>query len=200
MKIVLRTFVCLLAAHLWYCNADLLILTRGMALNEGETLSTFTLVLLILFALSYSIMSAMSVIKMEKYIYVGIFSLLDGFVVYMRINIDQPYFLYICAGFYALYTAYLMTVGWLIAHPHNTHTPTPQSAPATPQTEENFVVKASVPVLPDTVKDKYISAVRKISASKDKQKAISEILTKCDDETLKAKILEKFHYQQTELF
>lgn len=195
MKIVLRTFVCLLAAHLWYCNADLLILTRGMALNEGETLSTFTLVLLILFALSYSIMSAMSVIKMEKYIYVGIFSLLDGFVVYMRINIDQPYFLYICAGFYALYTAYLMTVGWLIAHPHNT--PIPQSAPATPQTEE----KAKPKALPEGVdKAELSTAIHKINASKDKQKAIMEIINATDNENLKAYIRQRYTYVQPDLF
>lgn len=195
MKIVLRTFVCLLAAHLWYCNADLLILTRRMALNEGETLSTFTLVLLILFALSYSIMSAMSVIKMEKYIYVGIFSLLDGFVVYMRINVDQVYFLYICAGFYALYTAYLMTVGWLIAHPHNT--PIPQSAPATQQAEEKTKPKA----LPEGVdKAELSTAIHRINASKDKQRAITEIIATTSNEKLKAYIRQRYTYVQPDLF
>ncbi|MBP5367901.1 MAG: hypothetical protein J6Z01_05590 [Bacteroidales bacterium] len=195
MKLILRTFVILLAAHLWYCNADLLILTRGMALNEGETLSTFTLVLLILFALSYSIMSAMSVIKMEKYIYVGIFSLLDGFVVYMRINIDQPYFLYICAGFYALYTAYLMTVGWLIAHPHNTPIPQPV-APATPQAEE----KAKPKALPEGVdKAELSTAIHRINASKDKQRAITEIIATTSNENLKAYIRQRYSYTQTEL-
>lgn len=114
MNKLLTTIIVLLALHLWYCNADLLILSREMALPEGQSLSVFTYTVLILFALSYSVLSAVSVVKMQKYVYVGVFSLLDGIAVYMRINVDQIYFLYIVSAFYAVYTAYIITVVWLM--------------------------------------------------------------------------------------
>lgn len=163
-----------------------------MALDEGEFLSPFTYGVLILFALSYSILSAVSVVKMQKYLYVLIFSLLDGIAVYLRINIDQVFFLYIVSGFYAVYTAYIITVCWLL----NRQQTIPQSETTEPK---NNKMKA----LPEKSDPNYapiLTAVRTISASKDKGGAIAKIIATTDNEAVKNYIKEKYSYSQPELF
>ena len=194
MKKFLTTIIIILSAHLWYCNADLLILSKEMA-ADGAPLTVFTYGILILFALSYSVMSAMAVVFINKFIYALIFALLDGIVVYLRINVDQPYFLYIVAVFYSLYTAYIVMIVWLLKHQ-----PT-ESQPETTEPKNN--IKAKMKALPEKSDPNYapiLTAVRKISASKDKGGAIAEIIATTDNEAVKAYIKEKYTYQQQELF
>ena len=189
MNKLIKTIITILALHLWYTNADLLITAKSIA-EDRAPLSGFTLTVLGLFALSYSVLSAIAVVKIKHYIYVAIFALLDGFAIYLRINVDQQEFLFITSVFYAIYTAYIITVCWLLN----------RSQQPTPTTEAQPIMKKKQPELPSTEeKTEYISAIRKISASKDKQKAITEIVNSTNNEDLKAYLRQKYSYIQTEL-
>lgn len=190
MKKLITFITTILALQLWFTNGDLMILTRKIA-ADGVPLSTIEYVILIISALAYSVISAIAVVKVKHYIYVLFFALLDGFAIYLRINIDQQYFILICSIFYAVYTAYLITVCWLLNHQS-----TPQSASATQQTEE----KAKPKALPEGVdKAELSTAIHRINASKDKQKAITEIFATTSNEKLKAYIRQRYSYTQTEL-
>ena len=183
MNKLITTIITILALHLWYCNADLLILSKEMA-ADGAPLTVFTYGILILFALSYSVMSAMAVVFINKFIYALIFALLDGIVVYLRINVDQPYFLYIVAVFYSLYTAYIVIIAWLLKHQ-----PT-ESQPKTTEPKNN-----KMKALPEKSDPNYaliISAVRSISASKDSNEAISNILKTTDNPAVKDYIEKRY--------
>ena len=84
----------------------------------------------------------------------------------------------------------LITVVWLLN----------RSQQPTPTTEAQPIMKKKQPELPSTEeKTEYISAIRKISASKDKQKAITEIVNSTNNEDLKAYLRQKYSYIQTEL-
>lgn len=113
MKQIITTITIILSLHLWYSNADLLIATKELAIGI-ENVTTFSYVVLTLFALSYSVLTAVAVVKMKHYANVLVFALLDGFAVYLRINVDQEHFIFITSVFYAVYTAYIISVCWLL--------------------------------------------------------------------------------------
>ena len=54
-------------------------------------ITTFDKVVLTAFALSYSVMTTVSVFALRKLFPVLVFAVLDGLAVYMRINIDLRY-------------------------------------------------------------------------------------------------------------
>ena len=169
-----------------------MILTRQIA-ADGKPLSGIEYGILIISALAYSVISAIAVVKVKHYIYVLFFALLDGFAIYLRINIDQQYFILICSIFYAVYTAYLITACWLL----NRQQTIPQSETTEPK--KNKMMKA----LPEKSDPNYapiLTAVRTISASKDKGGAIAKIIATTDNEAVKNYIKEKYSYQQQELF
>ena len=113
MKQIITTITIILSLHLWYSNADLLIATKELAIGI-ENVTTFSYVVLTLFALSYSVLTAVAVVKMKHYANVLVFALLDGFAVYLRINVNQEHFVFITSVFYAVYTAYIISVCWLL--------------------------------------------------------------------------------------
>ncbi len=113
MKQIITTITAILSLHLWYSNADLLIATKELAIGI-ENVTTFSYVVLTLFALSYSVLTAVAVVKMKHYANVLVFALLDGFAVYLRINVNQEHFVFITSVFYAVYTAYIISVCWLL--------------------------------------------------------------------------------------
>ena len=113
MKKIITTITIILSLHLWYSNADLLIATKELAIGI-ENVSMFSYTVLTLFALSYSVLTAVAVVKMKHYANVLVFALLDGFAVYLRINVNQEHFVFITSVFYAVYTAYIISVCWLL--------------------------------------------------------------------------------------
>ena len=192
MKKLITFITTILALQLWFTNGDLMILTRQIA-ADGKPLSGIEYGILIISALAYSVISAIAVVKVKHYIYVLFFALLDGFAIYLRINIDQQYFILICSIFYAVYTAYLITACWLL----NRQQTIPQSETTEPK--KNKMMKA----LPEKSDPNYapiLTAVRTISASKDKGGAIAKIIATTDNEAVKNYIKEKYSYQQQELF
>jgi len=113
MKQIITTITIILSLHLWYSNADLLIATKELAFG-AESVTKISYVLLTLFALSYSVLTAIAVVKIKRYVYVLAFAVMDGFAVYLRINVEQEHFLLIGSIFYAVYTAYIISIIWLL--------------------------------------------------------------------------------------
>ena len=107
LKIILFT----LASHLFYSNSELLIAAKECAQNG---ITTFDKVVLTAFALSYSVMTTVSVFALRKLFPVLVFAVLDGLAVYMRINIDQQNFVLISAVFYGFYTAYIIVIAFML--------------------------------------------------------------------------------------
>lgn len=191
MKKLITFITTILALQLWFTNGDLMILTRKIA-ADGVPLSTIEYGILIISALAYSIISAIAVVKVKHYIYVLFFALLDGFAIYLRINIDQQYFILICSIFYAVYTAYLITACWLLNKQ--------QTIPQPETTEQKNNKMKALPEKSDPNYAPILTAVRTISASKDKGGAIAKIIATTDNEAVKNYIKEKYSYSQPELF
>lgn len=189
MKKLITFITTILALQLWFTNGDLMILTRQIA-ADGKPLSGIEYGILIISALAYSVISAIAVVKVKHYIYVLFFALLDGFAIYLRINIDQQYFILICSIFYAVYTAYLITACWLL----NRQQTIPQSENADTTKEPDFTSKAKseLPPKSDPNYALIISAVRSISASKDSNEAISNILKTTDNPAVKDYIKKRY--------
>ena len=190
---VITLVITILSLHLWYTNADLLITAKSIA-EDRAPLGGFTLTVLSLFALSYSVLSAIAVVKIRNYVYVAIFAVLDGFAIYLRINVDQQQFLFITSVFYAIYTAYIITVCWLLnrqtaavqptetKQPKTAKKPTPQSAPELPLNIESIE-----PQMFD-----YRTAVAKINGSHQNPETIRMVLSRVSEED-KQRIIETYN-------
>lgn len=141
LKIILFT----LAAHLFYSNSELLIAAKEMVTKDAPV-SIFDKTVLTAFALSYSVMTTVAVFTLRRLIPVLVFAALDGFAVYLRINVEQPQFILISSLFYGFYTAYIIVIAYMLkttpaAPAAATSSPAPAatlstSAPATAQPVE----------------------------------------------------------------
>ncbi|MCR4561127.1 MAG: hypothetical protein K5685_13700 [Bacteroidales bacterium] len=127
LKIILFT----LASHLFYSNSELLIAAKECAQNG---ITTFDKVVLTAFALSYSVMTTVSVFALRKLFPVLVFAVLDGWAVYLRINIDQQNFVLISAVFYGFYTAYIIVIAFMLKNlkPLKPTTETPSAESSVP--------------------------------------------------------------------
>ena len=108
----IRVMMIALCAHLLYTNSELLIAAKEMAATPA---TTFDKVALTAFALSYSLISALCVFHLRRYLPVMLFALLDGFAVYLRINVNQEPFLLLTALFFGIYTFCLISFCYLIS-------------------------------------------------------------------------------------
>ena len=109
LKIILFT----LAAHLFYSNSELLIAAKEMVTKDAPV-SLFDKTVLTAFALSYSVMTTVAVFTLRRLIPVLVFAALDGFAVYLRINVEQPQFILISSLFYGFYTAYIIVIAYML--------------------------------------------------------------------------------------
>ncbi len=109
LKIILFT----LAAHLFYSNSELLIAAKELATPDAPV-TIFDKVVLTAFALSYSIMTTVAVFSLHRLFPVLVFAVLDGFAVYLRINVEQPAFVLISSLFYGFYTAYIIVIAYTL--------------------------------------------------------------------------------------
>ena len=193
-KTLITIVITILALHLWYTNADLLLTAKSIGVDRAP-LSVLTTVGLSLFALSYSVLSAIAVIKIQKYGYVLIFSVLDGFAIYIDKNVDQIYFLLIVSIYYAVYTAYIISVCWLMFQ--NQQQPT---VPETkqPKTAKKPTPQSTAPELPLNIESieptllPYKTAVAKINGSHRNPQIISMILERVSAED-REKIIEMYN-------
>ena len=126
LKIILFT----LAAHLFYSNSELLIAAKEMVTKDAPV-SIFDKTVLTAFALSYSVMTTVAVFTLRRLIPVLVFAALDGFAVYLRINVEQPQFILISSLFYGFYTAYIIVIAYMLkTTPAATAAATSSPAPA----------------------------------------------------------------------
>ena len=189
MKEILTTITIILSLHLWYSNADLLIATKEIAIG-AENVTKFSYVALTLFALSYSVLTAVAVVKIKRYINVLIFALLDGFAVYLRINVNQEHFLLISSIFYAIYTAYIISICWLLNREQQTPSQTQEQEKPTIQT----VKQSELPEHVETDEEKKIriSAIRRISGSGRNPEIIKQVIEGLDNEKVKKFLIERY--------
>ena len=189
---IITLVITILSLHLWYTNADLLITAKSIA-EDRAPLSAFTLTVLSLFALSYSVLSAIAVVKIRHYIYVAIFAILDGFAIYLRINVDQNNFLFITSVFYAIYTAYIITVCWLLnrqtaaVKPTETKTKTAKKPTQVSTPELPLNIESIEPQMFD-----YRTAVAKINGSHQNPETIQRVLSRVSEED-KQRIIETYN-------
>ena len=146
LKIILFT----LAAHLFYSNSELLIAAKEMVTKDAPV-SIFDKTVLTAFALSYSVMTTVAVFTLRRLIPVLVFAALDGFAVYLRINVEQPQFVLISSLFYGFYTAYIIVIAFTLkaARPAATLS-TSAPAPAQPVEPAAIIGGASPSPAPAT--------------------------------------------------
>ncbi|MBQ9213765.1 MAG: hypothetical protein IJ150_07495 [Bacteroidales bacterium] len=185
MKKILTTITIILSLHLWYSNADLLIAAKELATKD---VSIFSYIALTLFALSYSVLTSVAVVKMQRYINVFVFALLDGFAVYLRINVNQEHFILISSIFYAVYTAYIISVCWLLNRQQSTST---AKEPTTPQIQSTLT---AIPEYSETEEEKKIriSAIRRISGSGKNPETIKKVISEVNNENVKQYLEDRY--------
>lgn len=143
LKIILFT----LAAHLFYSNSELLIAAKEMVTKDAPV-SIFDKTVLTAFALSYSVMTTVAVFTLRRLIPVLVFAALDGFAVYLRINVEQPQFILISSLFYGFYTAYIIVIAYMLkTPPAATHSPAP-AATHSPAPAATLSTSAPAPAQP----------------------------------------------------
>ena len=108
----IRVLMLTLCLHLLYTNSELLIAVQD-ANPDGCT--TFDRVSLPIFALTYSVISALCVFHVRRFLPVLLFALLDGFAVYLRINVFQEHFVFITSLFFGFYTTAMILVCFVIS-------------------------------------------------------------------------------------
>ena len=104
LKIILAS----LCANLLYTNANLM-----MAASSGN-LATWQTVLMVVFATTYSLISTLSIFKMQSIFAIVCFALLDGTAVYLHFADHGANFKWIVAAYFGIYTAYTLIVCFVI--------------------------------------------------------------------------------------
>lgn len=124
-KHTLSIILIALTLHLWYSNSELLIAAKELA--SEKAISLFDTVALIIFALSYSLITAISVLRLKHWIAILVFSFIDGFAIYLRINVDHNHYIITSAIFYGFYTGYIIIISYLLKSQNETEAKTSNS-------------------------------------------------------------------------
>lgn len=214
MEKTIRIMMVALCAHLLYSNSELLIAAQKMS---ADGCNVFDTVVLSVFALAYSLISTICVYHVEKYLPVMIFAILDGFAVYLRINVNQEYFLLIVSLFFGFYTFCLISFVFLILRQHrnkkqneieneNAQQKNISVAQKNISDSQKNILGTSTKAIEnkkDFSEDEislYNNARAKINGSGKKPEKISQVLSEIENENVKQKIIETYQYQQTTLF
>ena len=104
----LKIILAALCANLLYTNANLM-----MAASSGN-LATWQTVLMVVFATTYSLISTLSIFKMQSIFAIVCFALLDGTAVYLHFADHGANFKWIVAAYFGIYTAYTLIVCFVI--------------------------------------------------------------------------------------
>lgn len=104
----LKIILAALCANLLYTNANLM-----MAASSG-ILATWQTVLMVVFATTYSLISTLSIFKMQSIFAIVCFALLDGTAVYLHFADHGANFKWIVAAYFGIYTAYTLIVCFVI--------------------------------------------------------------------------------------
>lgn len=104
---ILKIILFALCANLLYTNANLM-------LTATENQSAAMTILMIIFALTYSLISTLSLFKLQSALTAVCFALLDGFAVYTHLSVHSANFKTIVGVYFGVYTAYTLIVAYII--------------------------------------------------------------------------------------
>ena len=104
---ILKIILAALCANLLYTNANLM-------LAASSELATWQSWMMVVFAITYSLISTLSIFKMQSIFAIVCFALLDGTAVYLHFADHGANFKWIVAAYFGIYTAYTLIVCFVI--------------------------------------------------------------------------------------
>lgn len=104
---ILKIILAALCANLLYTNANLM-------LAASSELATWQSLLMIVFAVTYSLISTLSIFKMQSLFAIVCFAILDGAAVFLHFADHGANFKMIVAVYFGIYTAYTLIVAFAI--------------------------------------------------------------------------------------
>lgn len=104
---VLKIILAALCANLLYTNANLM-------LAASSELATWQSWMMVVFAITYSLISTLSIFKMQSLFAIVCFAILDGAAVFLHFADHGANFKMIVAVYFGIYTAYTLIVAFAI--------------------------------------------------------------------------------------
>lgn len=104
---ILKIILAALCANLLYTNANLM-------LAASSELATWQSLLMVVFAVTYSLISTLSIFKMQSLFAIVCFALLDGAAVFLHFADHGANFKMIVAVYFGIYTAYTLIIAFAI--------------------------------------------------------------------------------------
>lgn len=104
---ILKIILAALCANLLYTNANLM-------LAASSELATWQSWMMVVFAITYSLISTLSIFKMQSLFAIVCFALLDGAAVFLHFADHGANFKMIVAVYFGIYTAYTLIVAFAI--------------------------------------------------------------------------------------
>lgn len=181
---LLTAVMILLSIHLLYCNADLLIINEG----GSAEISNWRIFLLGVVAVSYSVLSAISSVKIQEFGYVFVFGVLDA----AGVLIQKYHNTTAIPWYFAIYTLWMIVMVWRMQQHHKAETEKAQQEAITTaiaQAEETETKQTEM------ISKMYDSWRHKLNASKGDKKAIIE---QCPNEEVRAMLSAKYLPSPTE--
>ena len=110
---ILKIILAALCANLLYTNANLM-------LAASSELATWQSWMMVVFAITYSLISTLSIFKMQSLFAIVCFAILDGAAVYLHFADHGANFKMIVAVYFGIYTAYTLIVAFAIKRNEDT--------------------------------------------------------------------------------
>ena len=104
---ILKIILAALCANLLYTNANLM-------LAASSELATWQSWMMVIFAITYSLISTLSIFKMQSLFAIVCFAILDGAAVFLHFADHGANFKMIVAVYFGIYTAYTLIVAFAI--------------------------------------------------------------------------------------
>lgn len=104
---ILKIILAALCANLLYTNANLM-------LSASSELATWQSWMMVVFAVTYSLISTLSIFKMQSLFAIVCFAILDGAAVFLHFADHGANFKLIVAVYFGIYTAYTLIVAFAI--------------------------------------------------------------------------------------
>ena len=109
---ILKIILAALCANLLYTNANLM-------LAASSELATWQSWMMVVFAITYSLISTLSIFKMQSLFAIVCFAILDGAAVFLHFADHGVNFKMIVAVYFGIYTAYTLIVAFAIKRNEN---------------------------------------------------------------------------------
>lgn len=110
---ILKIILAALCANLLYTNANLM-------LAASSELATWQSWMMVVFAITYSLISTLSIFKMQSLFAIVCFAILDGAAVFLHFADHGANFKLIVAVYFGIYTAYTLIVAFVIKRNEDT--------------------------------------------------------------------------------